>query len=219
MEHSPRNRFMTRAAVSSEPPVATSLPDTRHLAASSLADVLTRMDCAMSMTCIPDLLADGPECPDDGTAGPNLFLASLDQTEDGAPINVLRATSRTRMAQGRLIALRGRTVRARTLRPSGAAALASHEALADLRRIRANLYRPGTDQSETETRPSLPLRVATHAIGLSLIATALPVGAAMMTYTVLKGEDLRLTARLTTLTGLALAVLTGNPELAQMIGV
>jgi hypothetical protein len=84
--------------------------------------------------------------------------------------------------------------------------------------MRECIYAPLEGQSDAETRPSVPLRLATHAISLSLVATALPIGAAMMTYNLLKGEDIKVTARLTTLTGLALTVLAGNPHLAQLIG-
>ncbi len=63
--------------------------------------------------------------------------------------------------------------------------------LNDVQRVRAALYASDTDQ----TRSSVKLRLATHAINATLIVIALPVGASMMTYSLLRGESLTTSAR------------------------
>lgn len=63
--------------------------------------------------------------------------------------------------------------------------------LSDARRIRSALYADDIDQ----TRSSVKLRLATHAINATLIVIALPVGASMMTYSLLRGESLTTSAR------------------------
>lgn len=177
----------------------------------SLHDVLSEMDCVISLSHIPDLFADDDD--DMPSSAPNLFAAPQEAGDDTACINILRQTGRNRAGQGRVLALHRRAVRAQ-MRQLATARQADHE----LRRLRSQIFTVPDEELALQDRPSVPLRIATHAIGLSLVATALPVGAAMMTYNLLKGEDIKVTARLTTLTGLALAILAGNPELALLIG-
>jgi hypothetical protein len=50
-------------------------------------------------------------------------------------------------------------------------------------------------------RPSAQMRLAVHAMNATLIVVYAPFGAAVMTYSLLKGEDMRLTARVLTLAG------------------
>lgn len=66
----------------------------------------------------------------------------------------------------------------------------------DLIRIRAALY-----EDETDERPSVPIRLAVHAMNATLIMVWLPLGAAAMTHGLLRGEDMRLASRLMVLTG------------------
>lgn len=173
--------------------------------------VIAEMDCVMSPSQIPDLFAED----DDSSvvSGPNLFSAIHEASDEDGHVNMLRQTGRNRAGQGRVLALRRRAMRHR-LRQAASARQTEYEQ----RRLRIQIVTPPENEFARQDRPSVPLRLATHAIGLSLVATALPVGAAMMTYNLLKGEDIKVTARLTTLTGLALAVLAGNPALAHLIG-
>jgi len=67
----------------------------------------------------------------------------------------------------------------------------------ELRRVRAALY-------ERAPRPSTALRLAAHAMNATLIVIALPIGAAMMTHGVLRGENLNASARLMAIVGIAL---------------
>ena len=179
---------------------------------SALEEELALLDCVIPMTCIPEL-ADLDS--DEDLTGLNLFSPVMDaDTEQDA--NILRSSSRSSQARGRIVALRRRAMRSRVQRAVPVWPLAGGQGDNDLRAMRDQIYAPC--EAEPDQMVSVPLRLATHAISLSLMATALPVGAAVMTYNVLKGEDIKVTARLTTLTGLALVVLAGNPQLAQMIG-
>lgn len=182
---------------------------------SGFEEELALMDCAIPLTRIPELDdLDG----DDDLTGLNLFSAVEGEAE-AENANFLRATLRSRLAQGRVVALRRRHMRAQLRRAHVQWPLPGGQADNELRAMRDRIYAPDPEALAAEEKPSVPLRVATHAISLSLVATALPIGAAMLTYNLLKGEDLRATARLTTLTGLALAIIAGNPQLAQFIGV
>lgn len=69
----------------------------------------------------------------------------------------------------------------------------------ELARLRAALYEPqSTDLPEP---PSAQMRLAVHAMNATLIVVYAPLGAAVMTYALLKGEDMKLSARLLMLTG------------------
>ncbi|TXH95733.1 MAG: hypothetical protein E6Q73_14400 [Pseudorhodobacter sp.] len=185
-----------------------------HAASSltALEEELALMDCVIPLTRIPDL-ADLDS--DEDLTGLNLFSPVMEAAAD-PEANFLRRPARSPQARGRVVALRRRAMRAQLKRPLPQWPLPGGQADDDLRNMRDQIY--SDSASEQAAQPSVPLRVATHAISLSLVAAALPVGAAVMTYNLLKGEDMRVTARLTTLTGLALVVLAGNPQLAQMIG-
>lgn len=85
-----------------------------------------------------------------------------------------------------------------------------HDPLQDhLHRVRDALYAPDPEgeAAEAAARPSVPARLAAHALNLALIVTALPLGVAMMIYTVFRGEDLRLSARMVAIAGTALTVM------------
>lgn len=205
-------RTVDRAAM----PPRTARPaaaDTR-IWSSDLTEALRGMDSLLSLTEIPEAR---PAWPDpSGPVAANVFGSDAETAEgrgDGA--NFLRVARRSQLAQSRIIALRRRAIRtpARSLAASWRAAGVCDPSLAALRHY---IYTP--DARDEPPPPSTHLRLATHAITLTLVATALPVGAAMMTYNLLRGEDIRATAHMTTLTGLGLAVLAGNPGLAQLIG-
>ncbi|WP_156790703.1 hypothetical protein [Rhodobacter ferrooxidans] len=77
---------------------------------------------------------------------------------------------------------------------------------AELQRVREALY-PMLPEPVAVARPSTQMRLATHAVNSTLIIVALPVGAALLTYSLLRGEDMRLSARAVALTGAVLGVL------------
>lgn len=77
-------------------------------------------------------------------------------------------------------------------------------ATAELARIRAALYPP---EPETQDQPSPVVRVAVGTIGATLLITAAPVGAALLTYNTLRGANLLVTARAVALTGAAIGLM------------
>lgn len=140
----------------------------------------------------------GPHLPEDWHAQPE------------AP----RAPQRSRLARSRVVALRRKSMRPQATRPDHAPQprlwpLPGGQSLDELRAMREHIFH---DDAPEQSLPSLPLRIAAQSINLSLIVTALPIGAAALTYNVLRGEDMTFTARLTTLTGLALAIFGGDPS-------
>lgn len=74
---------------------------------------------------------------------------------------------------------------------------------ADTARIRAALYPP--EEDTVDERPSTQMRLAVHAMNATMIVALMPVGAAMMTYSILRGEDMRFSGRMMAITGLFLA--------------
>lgn len=74
---------------------------------------------------------------------------------------------------------------------------------ARLRRMQAALD-PAAEADGGE-RMSAQMRLAVHALNATLIFVWMPFGAAVMTYSLVKGEDMRLSARLMALTGTFLA--------------
>ncbi len=75
-----------------------------------------------------------------------------------------------------------------------------------LRRLRRALY----PRDEAEPAPSPQLRLAAHALDCTLMVVAMPVGAAMMTYSLMRGGNLAASARAMALTGAGLALLHGG---------
>lgn len=85
----------------------------------------------------------------------------------------------------------------------------------ELARIRAALYpeennrgrkRPAPTQADNGNELSPQMRVAVHAMNATLIIALLPVGAAVTTYTLLRGADMRISGRAMALAGFALTV-------------
>jgi len=74
--------------------------------------------------------------------------------------------------------------------------------LAEAQAIRHALYAP----DEVEQKPSTALRLATHSMNLTVMVFALPVGVSMMTYTLLRGENLNVSARVLALMGMLVGV-------------
>ena len=75
----------------------------------------------------------------------------------------------------------------------------------ELARLRAALYPP-----PAPVTTSTPMRLAVHTMNATLIMVWLPVGAAILTYSVLKGDNLRLTTAALVATGFSGALLQ-NP--------
>lgn len=76
----------------------------------------------------------------------------------------------------------------------------------ELDRLRDVLQAEAVTPTEAPSQLSTQMRLAVHAMNATLIMVWLPLGAAAMTYSILKGEDMRLSARLMALTGTFLAV-------------
>lgn len=73
----------------------------------------------------------------------------------------------------------------------------------DLCMLRDAFYPP---PSAGEQTPSTQMRLAAHCLNASLILVWAPLGAAVMTYSLLKGEDMRLSSRMIAVVGTLLAV-------------
>lgn len=79
-----------------------------------------------------------------------------------------------------------------------------HPMLAEMKLLREALY---AEEAAPRTQGlSVQLRLACHAINATLIVIALPVGAAMMTYSVLRGENINTSARMLAIIGMAIGV-------------
>lgn len=74
----------------------------------------------------------------------------------------------------------------------------------ELGRLRHALYPPV--EETPVVKPSRPMQLAAHAMNAALLAVSAPVGAAVMTYGLLKGGDMRFSARAMTLAGVVMAL-------------
>ena len=86
----------------------------------------------------------------------------------------------------------------------------------ELFRLRAALY-PNEDENPPPHLSSPQMRLAAHTMNATLIMVALPVGAAMLTYSVLRGENMRLTSAALVATGLASSLFQG-PVVSALMG-
>jgi hypothetical protein len=84
--------------------------------------------------------------------------------------------------------------------------------LTEAQMIRMALYNTKTGI----TGPSTELRLATHAMNATMMVIALPIGASMMTYSILRGENLHASARMLAIIG-TLAGLEYSPFGAQLL--
>jgi hypothetical protein len=87
--------------------------------------------------------------------------------------------------------------------------------IARLSAIRAALYAEDDDGIKIEELASTRTRLAVSALDVTMVMVCLPVGAAMLTYHVLKGGEMRRCAQMMTLTGLFLSVT--NTSLGQQM--
>ena len=79
----------------------------------------------------------------------------------------------------------------------------------ELARLRSALYPPAADAA-TAAEPaqgSTQMRLAAHAMNATLIMVALPVGAAVLAYSVMRGENMRLSTAAMVATGFATTLL------------
>lgn len=76
--------------------------------------------------------------------------------------------------------------------------------LEKLHRVRAALYNEDETGKPLAEAPSTQLRLATHALNCTLLVVYMPVGAAMMTYSMLRGENFSASARAMALTAATL---------------
>lgn len=83
-----------------------------------------------------------------------------------------------------------------------------------LTRVRDALYAL-PEGAEVEAPPTTQIRLAAHAVNATLIVVYLPLGAALMTYSLLRGEDMRMSAQAVALTGLFMGI--AQSPLAQQI--
>ncbi|MDZ4095508.1 MAG: hypothetical protein U1D35_11465 [Paracoccaceae bacterium] len=74
-----------------------------------------------------------------------------------------------------------------------------------LNRVREALYTPTQDDAENAP-PSAQIRLAAHAVNATLVVVYLPLGAALMTYSLIRGGDMRMSSQAIALTGLFLAI-------------
>lgn len=85
----------------------------------------------------------------------------------------------------------------------------------ELARLREALY--PVEDAPPPHLVSPQMRLAAHTMNATLIMVALPVGAAMLTYSVLRGENMRLTSAALVATGFASTLLQG-PVASALIG-
>ena len=76
---------------------------------------------------------------------------------------------------------------------------------AELERLRGALY-PQVEVARAKPVHSTQMRLAAHCMNATLIVVWAPLGAAVMTYSLLKGEDMRLSARLMAVSGTFFAI-------------
>lgn len=79
-----------------------------------------------------------------------------------------------------------------------------HPMLEEMKLLREALY--AEEAAPRAQGLSVQLRLACHAINATLIVIALPVGAAMMTYSVLRGENINTSARMLAIIGMAVGL-------------
>lgn len=181
-------------------------PSDRNL--SALEEELALMDAAIPLTLIPDW----SENADQDMSIWNILQEDKASSDAVKPRRVAR---RSRARRGRLVALRRRATRVLLRKSASARRVWRASSKTELQALRSCIY----EQPKSDPALSLPLRMTTHAMSLALIATALPAGIALLAYNLLKGEDMRVTARMTTLSGMALVVIGGNLWLASIAGI
>ncbi|MDZ4136943.1 MAG: hypothetical protein U1D06_15335 [Paracoccaceae bacterium] len=85
-----------------------------------------------------------------------------------------------------------------------------------LTRVRDALYET-PDADTANARPTAQIRLAAHAVNATLVVVCLPLGAALFTYSLLRGEDMRMSAQAVALTGLFMGI-AQSPVGQQLVG-
>lgn len=102
-----------------------------------------------------------------------------------------------------------------------------HPMVVEMHRIRDALY-PKEGEEEEGEQQKLPVarRLAVYTVNTTLLIVAMPAGAALLTYNILKGEDERVTAQALALTGAVIGIsqlLTGHTAvlsgLVRLVGI
>ncbi len=89
----------------------------------------------------------------------------------------------------------------------------------ELARLRLALYPPEEPAAPHLTSPQM--RLAAHSMNATLIMVSLPIGAALMTYSVLRGDNMRLTSRALVATGFASTLMQSHigQQMAAFAGI
>ncbi|PLL13126.1 hypothetical protein C0V75_06825 [Tabrizicola sp. TH137] len=143
-------------------------------------------------TRLPDLANGAPKTLTRRSA-PAEAIRAFPEAEEGMPVSFVEKAIAIKAAKAE---------RARALghaQPAGDAPLPANDTTAangpDLRRVRAALY------PEADTPPeNVRMRLAASALDVTLMVVYLPMGAAMLTRSLLRGGDVNASARVTALT-------------------
>lgn len=139
----------------------------------------------------------------------NVANLAAHQDEKGAELIALKFSDTSVTARARARARAKATAKAASPLPEIANDHPTplHPRDRELAQLRDALYQ--ADHEETPEPLSTQLRLTAHALNVTLILVWAPLGAAVMTYSMLKGEDMKLSARLMVLTGLFATALGG----------
>lgn len=166
-----------------------------------------RVNTLKAMACDPAVLRPGWNAF--ALADEDLSFVEQKRRRSARPAAVTRATATER--RNRLVAWMEQRIAER---------LAIRE-----RRLTQTVFDPAMDAlraamtapDEVEEAPSAAMRLSAHLISAALIALALPLGVMALVCTVLRGGDMRIAARMSTLTGFAALVLTNNADVLQQL--
>ncbi len=139
----------------------------------------------------------------------NVVNPSVKQDEKGAELITLKFSGKSATARARAQA-RAKAQANSLASPTIAndRPMLLHPRDRELAQVRDALYQ--ADPEDTPAPLSTQLRFTAHALNATLILVWAPLGAAVMTYALLKGEDMKLSARLMVLTGLFATALEGQ---------
>lgn len=150
----------------------------------------------------------------------NVASLALEGEEKGAELITLKFSGKSATARARARAKARASARTTPLSEIANDRLTlPHPHSRELARLRDALYQ--ADPEEIPAPMSTQLRLTAHALNATLILVWAPLGAAVMTYSLLKGEDMKLSARLMVLTGLFATAIEGSmgQHMAALVGV
>lgn len=162
---------------------------------------------------LPDLSAGTPAAPLARRSAPAEAIRAFPETEDDMPVSFVEKALAIRAAK----AERARTAATTKSRPAPQPANSQPQVAAtkagDMSRLRAALY-----PEDEETPPeNVRMRLAASTLDVTLMMVYLPMGAAMLTISLLKGGNVNSSARVMALTCTALAfghILGLSPDLS-----